>query len=332
MPALPSGGAPAPPEYLQQGWGSMARLNFEDSIWIDSRFIRLCILLQDEEKALGAVGFAWRTAQRFWCPERRPIPAEVFGRLASAAFLLEVGLARETPEGVYMAGSEEHFKWYFDGLEQRREAGRKSAEIRKNKYGTAVPFNASNEIPSDTEGELRTEPNDRSDDPSESERNRTAVRPPPNERRTQPNETEPSSSSSSSFSEKKEGGEDHVERSRDKKAQPPPACIFKNELVEEVLLAEHVPIPTQEVWLKAFGDDRIGFEGELKACCAKWKTVGPKKVGKPFIVYVNDWFQNRKPAAPAVAPAPVAQTAERTPAQVIAWRDSSTGEIHQGEL
>ena len=138
----------------------------------------MCILLKDEEKALGAVGFAWKSAQRYWCPDKKPIPLDVFGRISSGPFLIEVGLARQTEEGVYIAGAEEHFQWWFDGIEQRREAGKKSATRPRDEKGRLLP----NEMPNDA---------------NETQR-------PLDDGPTAPNEVQPSSSSSFSKTKKEE--------------------------------------------------------------------------------------------------------------------------------
>ncbi len=37
----------------------------------------------------------------------------------------------------------------------------------------------------------------------------------------------------------------------------------------------------------------------MKACVVRWSVVGSKTIGKPFVVYVCDWFQNKKPPPPA---------------------------------
>jgi hypothetical protein len=99
----------------------VARINIEENLWGDARFLKLCIALGDELRAVGAVVMAWKTAQRFWCPDRKPIPTSDFQTAGLPKALIDVGLAEETPEGIRMRGSEEHFSWWF----QRQEAGRK---------------------------------------------------------------------------------------------------------------------------------------------------------------------------------------------------------------
>lgn len=99
----------------------MARINIEDSLWSDPRFLKLCIKIGNEMQAIGAVVLAWRLAQRYYCPDRQPIPVDAFERAEMPEALIETGLAERVDDGVRMCGSDEHFAWWF----QRQEAGRK---------------------------------------------------------------------------------------------------------------------------------------------------------------------------------------------------------------
>lgn len=99
----------------------MARINIEDDLWSDPRFMRLCILLGDEARAVGAVVLGWRTAQKYWCPDRKPIPRQVFIDAMLSNELVTSGLAVVVDDDIRMRGSEEHFDWWF----QKQEAGRK---------------------------------------------------------------------------------------------------------------------------------------------------------------------------------------------------------------
>lgn len=102
----------------------MARINVEDSLWADPRFLRLCIALGSEATAAGAVLLAWRVAQNYWVPGRRLIPINEFKRKLTERIgteLIASGLTEEREVGLlYVSGSEKQFAW----LEQRSEAGR----------------------------------------------------------------------------------------------------------------------------------------------------------------------------------------------------------------
>lgn len=106
----------------------MARLNIEDDLWKDGRFLRLAVRVGDHFKAVGMVVMAWSVAQKYWLNGERPIPRPVFDRELDPV-LIEMELAEVSAEGdVYIRGSREQFAW----LVQRREAGR-SGGLRSGK-------------------------------------------------------------------------------------------------------------------------------------------------------------------------------------------------------
>lgn len=114
----------------------MARINVEDSIWSDSRFMQLCLLLGDQFKAVGCLVVAWKTAQQHWCPNRNPIPKKAFLEAGLPIELVKANFADVVEgEAILMRGCDKHFAWWFE----KQEAGRKSAEARKEKYGSAQP-------------------------------------------------------------------------------------------------------------------------------------------------------------------------------------------------
>lgn len=101
----------------------MARINIEKSLFIDNRFINLCIKLGSRREALGALAEAWIFAQTFVTPEnpRGLVAVAQWETQGFAPELLDTGMARIEDGLVYMAGAEDQFKW----LIQRQEAGRK---------------------------------------------------------------------------------------------------------------------------------------------------------------------------------------------------------------
>lgn len=107
----------------------MARINIEDSLWSDPRFMRLCIKLGDEMRAVGAVVLAWRVAQKYWCPDRQPIPSKAFETAGLPGALIDCGLAEDVDGDVRMRGSDEHFAWWF----QRQQAGAKGGQAKASK-------------------------------------------------------------------------------------------------------------------------------------------------------------------------------------------------------
>lgn len=110
----------------------MARINIEDTLWSDPRFLRLCVKLGDEMRAVGAIVLAWKCAQRYYCPDRKPIPAAVFAEIQLPPELIECCLAERTENNdVRMRGAEEHFSWWFQRQEAGKKGGRPSNENRE---------------------------------------------------------------------------------------------------------------------------------------------------------------------------------------------------------
>lgn len=114
----------------------MARLNLDDSIFKEQGFQDLLIASGNRHLAKGYVVELYELAQKYWFPNRKPIPLDVF----EASGLPEViyakgGLARLTEEGVYARGSEERFAWLF----QKSEAGKKKKKKKTSKKATVEP-------------------------------------------------------------------------------------------------------------------------------------------------------------------------------------------------
>jgi len=102
------------------------RINIEDGLFRDFRFTRLIALLGDSTRALGGVVEAFILAQKYWVPNRHPIPKTQFDLLPTGAQLVAVGLARPMVDGIYICGSETQFFWMIQAI----EAGRKGGEAR----------------------------------------------------------------------------------------------------------------------------------------------------------------------------------------------------------
>lgn len=122
---------------MRRGDEDMARINIEECWWSDPR--RTTLLLQIGFEADAAAVNMWRTAQEFWGKRKAFIPKEVFDKLKHASALLDAGLADVRESFVYVRGSSEYLSWLEEKREQAREAGKKSAEIRREKSGTAQP-------------------------------------------------------------------------------------------------------------------------------------------------------------------------------------------------
>ena len=148
----------------------MPRINIEEEWFMDPR---RDLLIEQLGCLTDSIAIKmWRLSQNFH-REGQLVPVALFERVPHWQEFEGAGLAERRETGVYIKGSAKHFQWLLDGIEQRREAGKKSAEVRKEKYGSAIPHGALN-----------------------AERA-------PNEHRTTPNGAEPSSSSSSSKTKNK---------------------------------------------------------------------------------------------------------------------------------
>lgn len=109
----------------------MARINVEDSLYKDLRFINLIVKFGSLEMALGSMVRAWSLAQEHYLDEanERLIPHDEWNRQKIRNEILEVGLAEQRAMGIYVHGAKEQFEW----LIQKQEAGKKSGETRQKK-------------------------------------------------------------------------------------------------------------------------------------------------------------------------------------------------------
>lgn len=128
----------------------MARLNIEDSIWSDPRFMRLAVLLKSQDIAIGNLVRAWSLAQRYWF-KKELIPEHAWTGSDFPNEIFECGLAERTENGIYVRGSKENFEWYSAKCEKLKanssKGGIASAKARKDKFGTAQPSNRDRSIP-----------------------------------------------------------------------------------------------------------------------------------------------------------------------------------------
>lgn len=109
----------------------MARINLEDSLFTDGRFLNLIAKTGNVDSALGAVVRAFMLAQKYYLDESndRLIPFNEWQRQLIDNSIIDVGLAEKRENGIYVVGSEEQFNW----LLQRQAAGKKSAETKSEK-------------------------------------------------------------------------------------------------------------------------------------------------------------------------------------------------------
>jgi hypothetical protein len=99
----------------------VARVNIEDSIYTDQRFLDLFIKLGNRYEAVGMLVTAWTLAQKWYVTPSRMIPLTVWREQRMPDALIETGLAEIVDgEFVRMRGADDQFAW----LKQRQAAGK----------------------------------------------------------------------------------------------------------------------------------------------------------------------------------------------------------------
>lgn len=111
----------------------MARINIEDKLWSDDRFLSLLEKLGSRAQAVGSVVLAFKLAQEFWLPNKKNIPLPRWELSSNAQALLDSGLAVLQQDGVYVSGTEENFAWYFAKVVAGKAGGKASAAARETK-------------------------------------------------------------------------------------------------------------------------------------------------------------------------------------------------------
>jgi hypothetical protein len=114
------------------------RINVEEDLFGDRRWMSLVKKLGDEEKALGALVFAWKKGQEYWKACNNGIPKSVWKSQGLNDAIIEVGLAIDTGDFVKIHNSEKHFAW----LRQKSEAGVNGAKVTNE-----LRWGAKNETP-----------------------------------------------------------------------------------------------------------------------------------------------------------------------------------------
>jgi len=135
----------------------MARINIEEEWWTDPRRLAIGSVIKNQDKADGQWWRLVHTAQSYWCDHKHPrslIPKNIFTNSLFHPVFIKIGLVIEKEGGFYLSGSEKHFEWFHIAIKASSRGGKRSAEVRAEKYGTALPINATNnrsasEVPSE---------------------------------------------------------------------------------------------------------------------------------------------------------------------------------------
>lgn len=101
----------------------MARVNTEERWWCEPRRMTLAFQVGGAALADGVAMNAWRMAQEFWGNDRGLIPFAKFKMLEHFKALLDVGLAEQRGEFVYICGSKALFEWHAARKDAARAGG-----------------------------------------------------------------------------------------------------------------------------------------------------------------------------------------------------------------
>lgn len=113
----------------------MARINIDDSIFSDPRFLFVC----DEVgrfRAMGEFVFLVRAAQKYWL-DGGGIPKESYSLFRFSEVFLTSGLVKEDNNFFYLSGSEDHFSW----LAAKKENGKKGGRPKKQDLSNSNEIN-----------------------------------------------------------------------------------------------------------------------------------------------------------------------------------------------
>lgn len=116
----------------------MARLNIEEHDW--PKLDALGHIIGDADRAIGVFVRFLKLAQSFYVQDRSGVPVALFEAMPHFNLLVTTQLARVDETGVYCwdpPTKQSRFEWLTSDSKSR--AGKRSAEIRKGKHGSAQP-------------------------------------------------------------------------------------------------------------------------------------------------------------------------------------------------
>lgn len=125
-------------------------------------------LLGGEDAADLAALRLWKLAQDFWGNGKQMIPLELFEMIEAAPKLIEAKLVSIEDGLVYVRGAREFLTWLHDKRLAAAAGGKKSAESRKAKTGSAIPKNARNKPKKPAKHRSTTEADSSNTEPSDS--------------------------------------------------------------------------------------------------------------------------------------------------------------------
>jgi len=132
-------------DLIQLDGASMANIDIKETIFKDPRFMKLTIELQDHEKAIGSLVYAWMTSFEFWKNGRKNIPKKVWEERGLNNAIIKTGLARIIDKDfISVCGTEKHHDWIHGRIAAGRNGGLKSLGKKTSKTkqneANASPF------------------------------------------------------------------------------------------------------------------------------------------------------------------------------------------------
>jgi hypothetical protein len=114
----------------------MARINIENGLFQDQRFINLVIKLGDIDKAIGCLVRSWILAQKWYLKPEKFIPEQNWAEQHIPEDIITCGLAERIGNLIKVKGIDEQFSW----LTQRFNAGIKSGLTRSGNRQNERPL------------------------------------------------------------------------------------------------------------------------------------------------------------------------------------------------
>lgn len=128
----------------------MPRINFEDKLFVDPRYKKLCQLL-GEVQANGWLVILWRLAQEYYRKNILEVPVKVYEFALFPKELIECEFVEKKEDSYYIKGSKRNFEWMKKRKEAGSKGGRTTAKLLRNKDGKfAVKSNINRRHPQNT--------------------------------------------------------------------------------------------------------------------------------------------------------------------------------------
>lgn len=108
------------------------------TVWSDERFRAFARFIGNEDRAFGICGRAWALASQQWTDGRKLISPDIW-KLGGFDGLIEVGLAEERPDGIYVRGTVDRNEWLAAWNDGRKKGGQaRAAKAKRGLNGAFV--------------------------------------------------------------------------------------------------------------------------------------------------------------------------------------------------